>query len=124
MSLQGVVVRRNGALVVRYESTRYSEPIRDVLYWPLSEERSHCGWLLEEKPVVSDSSGPIWRAAPACEHFWHIRHAFVCLRDGDGTKAVEVESFPVPCPKVRRGIETRRHNGNWQKLLKTGWTYA
>lgn len=34
----------------------------------------------------------------------------------------EVE--PIPCPKVRKGIETRYRQGRWEKCLKTGWTAA
>src|SRR5688572_25756657 len=33
---------------------------------------------------------------------------------------------PIPCPKVRRGIETRWNGtyGRWEKLLKVGWVPA
>ena len=34
------------------------------------------------------------------------------------------ESEPLPCPKVRKGIETRYRNGRWEKRLKTGWVPA
>ena len=40
-------------------------------------------------------------------------------------KAVKIEEIPIPAPKVRAGIETRYHNGEWQKCLKaTGWVSA
>ena len=31
---------------------------------------------------------------------------------------------PIPCPKVRKGIETRYMAGQWTKSLATGWIPA
>jgi hypothetical protein len=40
----------------------------------------------------------------------------------------EPELQDIPCPKVRPGVQTRWHHngywGEWQKLLKKGWTLA
>lgn len=44
------------------------------------------------------------------------------LANGGSTKSVLFETHDVPCPKVRKGIETRWHNGRWEKLLRGGWT--
>jgi len=41
------------------------------------------------------------------------------------TKPIAFDRVPVPCPKVRKGIETRWHNGQWEKYLKSqGWISA
>lgn len=38
---------------------------------------------------------------------------------------IGAEEVAVPCPKVRFGLETRWHEGRWQKYLKTqGWVPA
>jgi len=37
---------------------------------------------------------------------------------------VFTKNRPYICPKVRKGIETRYYYGQWQKLLKSGWTAA
>lgn len=35
------------------------------------------------------------------------------------------EEVPIPCPKVRKGIDTQWRNGKWEKYLKTrGWVLA
>ena len=47
-----------------------------------------------------------------------------CPMHGD-TRPVNVEILPIPRPKVRRGIETRYRDGQWQKRLKSrGWVPA
>ena len=47
-----------------------------------------------------------------------------CPHAGD-TKAVKVETFDIPCPKVRAGLPTRFRDGRWQKCLKSqGWVPA
>jgi hypothetical protein len=36
-----------------------------------------------------------------------------------------VAERPLPCPKVRAGVETRYHDGRWEKYLKArGWVAA
>lgn len=56
---------------------------------------------------------------------WTIYH------DGRSTElhvdnhAFEQVNTPIPCPKVRKGIETRYRNGNWEKYSKAkGWIRA
>ena len=42
-------------------------------------------------------------------------------------KAMRVDAEPFPCPKVRKGIETRYYYGQWEKYLKSskrGWVLA
>jgi hypothetical protein len=47
------------------------------------------------------------------------------LPQGGSTQAVVNETTEVLRPKVRRGIETRWHNGRWEKYLKAqGWVAA
>ena len=43
---------------------------------------------------------------------------------GSNCQAESATERDVPCPKVRKGIETRWHNGEWQKMLKGGWVRA
>ena len=46
----------------------------------------------------------------------------ILLTDGGKTKAIDTVIEPVPCPKVRKGMETRWYRGRWEKYLKTkGW---
>jgi hypothetical protein len=41
------------------------------------------------------------------------------------TKCIKQEVIPIPCPKVRKGIETRWRNSRWEKYLKSeGWVTA
>jgi len=49
---------------------------------------------------------------------------YLYLKDQGQTKSIDTVIEPILCPKVRKGIETRWHNGRWEKLLKAGWTTA
>jgi len=60
----------------------------------------------------------------------HDRDAWQAYRQGDYL-ILETEhngtprEDPLPCPPIRRGIETRYHMGAWQKYLKaSGWVPA
>lgn len=54
----------------------------------------------------------------------YARARIIRLPDLGATKCIKQEVIPIPCPKVRKGIETRWH-GHWQKYLQTkGWVAA
>lgn len=46
------------------------------------------------------------------------------MLQGRDTRPAFWESIPLPCPKVRTGLETRYRDGHWEKLLKSGWTWV
>jgi hypothetical protein len=48
------------------------------------------------------------------------------LKDGGKTKNIKYEVIPIPCPKVKTGINTRwnSHKECWEKELKKGWCTA
>lgn len=120
--IRGKVVRLDGKLVVRYASNLDSEPKRYILYWPLSEDRSIGGvFRLEDREVVSDLGSEGWGIAPEDPDFWSLRSITAVLLNGGKTEAVKIEHEPIPCPKVRKGVETRYRYGHWEKLLKSGW---
>jgi hypothetical protein len=48
---------------------------------------------------------------------------FALLKGGD-TLPEFTEREPLPCPKVRKGTETRYCQGRWEKLLRKGWVPA
>jgi len=53
------------------------------------------------------------------------RPVAVDLIDGGKTLPVKTDRQPIPCPKVRKGTETRYLMGHWQKYTKTkGWVSA
>jgi hypothetical protein len=63
---------------------------------------------------VQHLSGDVWQA-------YRQGTYLVVVTEHEGTAS----ETPVPCPKVRKGIETRWHQGAWQKYLQTkGWVAA
>lgn len=108
-----------GWLVAREEYDDWLEPFRITYLWPLQQTpRSYVEHLIGQE-VRSNS------ASYAYSFTWGGRDHIFRLPDGGQTKALSMTKAPVPCPKVRAGIETRWRGGYWQKYLKAkGWVAA
>lgn len=124
-------VVRGGRYYIRYEVARWSEPILDVMYWPVSRW-TNGGARVEDLPLPAHSCG---------EGSYTVRRerdldkpqlgfdAFftVYLENGGQTKADPAlgEHLAIEAPKVRKGIEVRYKDGAWQKYSKReGWIHA
>jgi hypothetical protein len=131
--------RMNGQLFVVNSDSDNGEPILRKLWWPVTRTG---GWL----PCWfdADSSGEYCKSCG--QRHDSVGHAItpqtlhVSGYDGryggqlsNGTRytveidprgqAVKIESIAIPCPKVRKGIETRFYRGEWQKYTKSaGWS--
>ena len=109
-------------LVVHARYVRYTEPILDHFYWPVAHcecSKSQAEDLFPLGQVLHNRGTGIYGyRLPGG------RDVTVYLKDGGRTQAVKIEQEAIPCPKVRKGIETRWQGTYWQKLLKTGWTVA
>jgi hypothetical protein len=114
--LSGTLRKRDNAWFVDYASTLYSEPSRQTISWKVTGARrsGNCAFAPEMADRLAVTSVP-------------DRDAWQAYKDG-GYLVLETEHegesvvAPYPCPKVRRGIETRYRYGQWEKRLKTGWT--
>jgi hypothetical protein len=51
-------------------------------------------------------------------------YRYIDLVNGPRTKSTQTDIEPIPCPKVRKGINTQYRFGVWEKELKTGWCKA
>ena len=76
---------------------------------------------------VSDMAESKWHPAegPFYETGrWTVKGGPLTKQDGSGHMISEFE--PIPCPKVKKGVETRWNDsrGWWEKMLKKGWTCA
>jgi len=120
MSLVGRLAERDGALFVVYETHNFTEPVRVRLWWRVDRvvRDPYNGRSPEPGDVARSIGSNVWR----------------CSREGEfstgevifsgTTQAAYDERDPVPCPPVRRGVETRWRNGLWEKRLKKGWVPA
>jgi len=123
----------NRRLCVRAEVPLSAEPKLSVLWWPIgnqyaAEWTEYIGLPLVDYGGYSESytlalEGE--RGSSGVKHFsWHRQVSFV-LCDGRSTKPIKSEIRSIPCPKVCKGIETRWHDGQWEKYLRTrGWVVA
>lgn len=120
MSLQGSIIKlENGEFGFESKSTDFNRPqmIRHV--WPMV----HCRVTGFRGADPAEAIGK-----PATCADGHINcylgqgaHFGGVLPQGGSTKATILEVTDIPRPKIRPGIETRWHNGGWQKLLRKGW---
>ena len=114
-----------GTLCVRDEYNQYSEPKKQVLYWPVNREASRNAALTVFPEI---ETGAELHGRDGCYSFYRGMGSYsptIRLENGGATKAIKVETLDVPPPKVRKGIEVRYRNGVWEKYLKTqGWVIA
>jgi hypothetical protein len=100
----------NTSYLVR-ATTMWSQPKVGHAWFPIFS--STCaltgleGKLLEEGSSVGGTT------------LYRYERCTIIIRNN--AEPVKVEHFDVPPPKVRKGVEVRWHQGEWQKRLKRGW---
>jgi hypothetical protein len=120
------------ALCVRSVMASYSEPVANILFWPIATGSSARMFWRDNKP----NSGP-WFAEDGRDglYSWeragtvpgmYDRFRSVRLIDGGSTQPIAaIAGREIPAPKVRKGTQVRYQDGRWQKYLKTkGWITA
>lgn len=121
------LVKRDGKIYIRSEYTQGSQPVRTIMYWPVSHANAVIGEVFPLPARRADSGLYNVRREPDLNKAdcGYDAHFSVYLPEGGNTKAEIVENVDYPCPRVRKGIETRYHNGSWQKYSKReGWIAA
>ena|SRR3990167_693438 len=110
-----------GWLTIREEENDSNDPVRRITFWPVSQ----CSetWLQEmdflDKEATYQGGGTYSvRIAP-------YTYRTCALAEYGNTRALAIETEPIPAPKVRKGLEVRYRDGRWQKYLKSeGWIAA
>lgn len=119
----GRIAQQRGALFVLYESTSDGRPELHRMWWRVVS--------LTGNPYSAERPSPGDVATYRGEGTWSTHHGethrttgSVCTGSGSAP-ASSTEIVPVPVPRVRAGIETRWHQGEWQKYTKAkGWVRA
>ena len=98
------------------------KPIMQTTWWRVQEIRRGGYVLLRDAAkngvdVSSDTGSGLWSTV--------LDGVVVEAWFPGSSYPTHVEESAVPCPKVRGGIETRWHRGEWQKYSKAkGWVRA
>lgn len=112
-----------------WTSSTWGKPELVSHWWPVAGgcgRRDHPEWAdVIGLPATSSSIGSgdfsVKVGGPGLGGYWRGLR----LRDGPQTQPIRTDIVPYPCPKVRKGMETRYRDGRWQKYLKTeGWVAA
>ena len=116
------IVKCQGKWCIRSLYNMYNEPKMSICHWPIGKISQRIDLSFYEGQEVTpryDRYSGIYtlRTAP-------YQHIDLYLIDGGKTQSIETVTENIPCPKVRKGIETRWENGRWEKLLKSGWKPA
>ena len=112
---------RMGHLCVAWADTDTHTPIRITYYWPCYATRQDKVDALLGLDAHDEGDGVFaWKEGTGFAGIWQRTR----LQNGGSTKPIDVVRQPIPCPKVRKGIETRWVAGRWEKCLKSGWAPA
>lgn len=102
----------NGKLAVVYRATSWTQPEKITYIWPT------------EYHTKTAVEGMLW-VLPQPVYYSQMRGCFYVRIDG---REIDIPTEkhsneplvePWPCPKVRRGQETRYEHGEWQVYSKT-----
>ena len=112
-----------GYLCVIVEDTMYDEPEGYKNYYPcFKTSERHFKEDLEGLEIRETCLSGEYLASRKGNPY--DKRGYIRLQDAGSTKPILTESFPIPCPKVRKGIKTEWQRGKWVKLLKSGWIPA
>jgi hypothetical protein len=113
-SLKGKLALRDKRYYFAYSSPDYYHPKLVTHYWFVGNavigESEYDG-----ADAYCDNGNVAFRMG---DRLWS-REQYMASKSADFT-----EVTPIPCPKVRKGIDTRYRDGRWEKCLKTGWAPA
>lgn len=119
MSDHDVLDWRDGWLCARSEYRCLAEPVLIVSWYQITQcsERhardGFCGELGSELDYYCGGEYRM-RGARSSKHYR--------LLEGGKTMSLAQERRSIPCPKMRKGTETRYYCGSWQKFLaREGW---
>ena len=107
-------------LCVKSEDKDYFEPRLIVHYYPIVKLYG------SDRAVLADREGLNVRGKSNGNGFYFDeKGGEYQLLNAGGTLPIHTDITPVPCPKVRKGIETRWKSGLWEKYTKAhGWQLA
>jgi len=113
----GTVRQRGADWFVEHSYSLHSEPALAIVSWKVIGSRRTGGLapdLVDGLRLDSVSDQDRWQAYRQGEYL-------TLFTEHQGT----IRKEPLPCPKVRRGIETRYRDGQWERYLKMeGWVRA
>ena len=114
------IVKHNNTWCIQDGFPAYDKPEMIIHHWPIGicDRRIELS-SYENHEVVKGNCSYVYtlRIAP----YEHVR---IYLKEQGKTKSIDTVIKPIPCPKVRKGIETRYKYGKWEKELKSGWVTA
>src|ERR1017187_846501 len=120
--MRDTLIDQDGWAVVRSPMVYSDKPEEIVNYYPtglrtLELTRDH------GIPVPADLEySRMGKYAVITGRPMYGRARIIALPQLGQTKCTSQEIIPIPCPKVRKGIETRWRNSRWEKYLKSeGW---
>ena len=115
------IVKHKGQWCIQCPYPAFDKPELIIHHWPIGQ----CDKRIE----ISEYEGAEVSKG-GCSYEYVLRLAAyeyvrIYLKDQGQTQSIDTIIEPIPCPKVRKGIETRWQNGQWEKYMKSkGWVSA
>lgn len=111
-----------GYICIIIENVMYAEPVRYKNWFPCYRMKE--SWYKDQFEGLKVRATALNGEYLVTGKNPFDKKGYLYLQDGGSTKSIHSENFLIPCPKVRKGIETRWNGYYWQKLLKKGWVSA
>lgn len=117
--ITGTLRRIDGKWYVDHSYSMHDEPTLCTVRWPVTDFARRGSYGPAPEPVDGlemtheSGHGAQWQA--------YKHGGYLIAVTPDQGEAIKT---PIPCPKVRAGIETRYAYGKWEKALKSGWVPA
>jgi len=115
------IVKHKEVWCIQAPYPAFDRPELIVHHWPIGR----CDRRIE---ISNYENAEVSKGGCSYEYVLRIapyEHVRIYLKDHGKTVSIDTIIEPIPCPKVRKGIETRWEHGNWQKYLKNqGWVTA
>ncbi len=114
------IVKHNNVWCIQDSFPLYDKPEMVINHWPIG---------IADRPIELASHEGAEVLKGGCSYEYTLRiapyeYVRIYLKDQGQAKSIDTIIKPIPCPKVRKGIETRYRNGFWEKELKSGWVTA
>jgi hypothetical protein len=126
---------RDGWLCVVAEYVGYDKPQLERTWYPAFECTSYDAMKVRGapcEPCKMSGSGIYYATVPGGEMHVGLSEPIklpdyemrVTLKDCGKTMPIHMENVPIPCPKVRKGVQTKWQYPCWRKLTAKGWVSA
>lgn len=117
----GTIRKRGNSFVIEYQYPATAEPVWIGVRWTIVDSRRTGPFA----PALTIGTEVRYANDPIDRVLWQAYAQGDYLKVWTERDGTPMDAEPIPCPKVRKGIDTRYYCGRWEKYSKReGWIAA